>query len=150
MPVIETSVTVAAPFERVWNIASDVESFPEFMPDLKSLKVLERSSDGLQTVTEWVGHVREFGMTVKWVEEDVWDPAAGTCRFRMTKGDLSKYEGVWTFIDEGGSVKFDSFIEFEYDVPLIGAMIKNLIAAKMRENAQNIQNAIRDKAESAV
>lgn len=149
MPVIETTASINAPIERVWEIASNVEEFPAYMPDLKSVKVLERSDDGLRTVTEWVGVVREFGMTVKWTEEDIWDPAARTCTFKMTKGDLSKYDGVWSFREEGGKVVFDSKIEFEYDVPLIGAMIKNLITAKMRQNAQNIQDAIRDKAESA-
>ena len=149
MPTIETSIEISAPLARVWDLATRVEEFPEFMPDVKSLKVLERSDDGLRTVTEWVGIVKEFGMTVKWTEEDLWDPDNHTCRFKMLSGDLKKYEGVWSFAEQDGKVMFQSAIEFEHDVPLIGPLIKNLIAAKMRENAENIQKAIKEKAEAS-
>ncbi len=147
MPRIESSVTVNAPLARVWEIARDVESFPQFMPDLKSLAVLERSEDGLRTVTEWVGLVKEFKMTVKWTEEDLWDPEAHTCTFKMLKGDLSRYDGVWSFAEQDGAVRFDSVIDWQYDVPLIGPLIKNLIAAKMQENAEKVLTAIKERAE---
>jgi len=55
-------------------VARDVESFPDFMEDLQSLVVKERTDDGNRTVTEWVGLIREFKMTVKWSQEDLWDP----------------------------------------------------------------------------
>lgn len=148
MPVIESHVDISAPLERVMDVAMRVEEFPEFMPDLKSLVVLERSPDGLRTVTEWVGIVREFKMTVRWTEEDIWDMDARTCRFRMTKGDLSKYEGVWQFEPTEAGTSFSSVIEFEYNVPLVGPLILNIIAAKMRQNADNILSAIKEKAES--
>ncbi len=149
MPVIESRVEVSAPIERVMDIARRVEEFPEFMPDLKSLVVLERSEDGLRTVTEWVGMVREFKMTVRWTEEDIWDPGERTCRFRMVKGDLTKYEGTWTFEETASGTVFSSVIDFEYNVPLVGPLILNIITAKMRQNADNILKAIKEKAEGS-
>lgn len=131
------------------EVARRVEEFPVFMPDVKSLVVLERSNDGLRTVTEWVGMVREFKMTVRWTEEDLWDLDAHTCRFRMIKGDLTKYEGTWSFEEQGSVTVFRSSIDFEYNVPLVGPLILNIIAAKMRQNADNILNAIKAKAESS-
>lgn len=148
MPQVISSVTINAPFATVWDVARKVEEFPEFMPDLKSLDVIERSDDGMRTVTAWVGIIKEFKMTVKWTQEDVWDEASRTCDFKMLKGDLSKFDGVWKFEETPDGVKFDSDIEWEYDVPLIGAMIKNLIGVKMKENTDNILNAIKEKAES--
>lgn len=150
MPRIESAVTVNAPLERVWDVARNVEAFPQFMPDLKSLTVIERSSDGLRTVTEWVGIVKEFKMTVKWTEEDIWDRGAHTCAFRMLKGDLSRYDGVWTFQERDGGVRFESTINWEYDVPLIGPLIKNLIASKMKENAENVIQAIKERSEEQI
>lgn len=149
MPRIENRVMVDAPLERVWDVARDVEAFPEIIPDLKSLTVVERSEDGLQTVTDWVAIIKEFKRTVKWREEDIWDTADWTCRFRMLTGDFDQYEGVWTFREEGGKVAFESVIDYEYNVPLLGALIKNIVTAKMTESTENILQAIREKAEAA-
>src|SRR2546429_455128 len=62
MPRIEQSVVIAAPIAHVYRVARDVEAFPHFMEDLQSLTVKERDPDGLRTITEWVGLIREFKM----------------------------------------------------------------------------------------
>ncbi len=148
MPEVTSSVEINGPIDEVYRLAKDVESFPEFMPDLKSVRVVESSEDGRRTITEWVGIVKEFRTTVKWTEEDIWDDDAHTCVFKLLKGDYSKYSGVWTFTDVGGRTRFDSEIEFEYDVPLIGPLIKGIIAKKMKENVDNMLAAIKRKVES--
>ena len=148
MPRIEETVEISAPLETVWAVAQDVESFPEFMPDVRSLKVVERSPDGLRTVTEWEGVIKEFKRTVRWTEEDVWDPQARTCSFRMLEGDFDSYEGLWTFSEQDGKVRFRCTVDYEYDVPLIGPLIKNIVALKMKQNAANILQAIKERAES--
>ena len=147
MAIIQSSVEIDGPIDRVYELAKDVESFPEFMSDLKSVRVVERSEDGRRVVTEWVGIVKEFKTTVKWTEEDIWDDDAHTCAFSLVKGDYSKYSGNWTFTDLGGKTRFDSEIEVEYDVPLIGALIKGIIAKKMKENVDNMLAAIKQKVE---
>src|ERR1051325_1931086 len=53
MPRIEQSLIIEAPVDRVYAIARDVESFPDYMEDLQSTTVLERSDDGNRTITEW-------------------------------------------------------------------------------------------------
>ena len=52
MPRIEQSLLIDAPVATVYAVARDVESFPGYMEDLQSIKVLERSADGNRTVTE--------------------------------------------------------------------------------------------------
>ena len=148
MAKVQSSIEINGALEEVYALAKNVETFPEFMPDLKSVKIVERSDDGSRTVSEWVGIVKEFKTTLKWTEEDIWDDAAKTCTFSMIKGDYSKYLGLWTFKDIGGKTQFDSEIEVEYDVPLVGALIKGLIAKKMKENVDNMLLAIKQKVES--
>ncbi len=130
MPRIESSIEINGPIDEVYALAKNIESFPEFMPDLKSVKVIERSEDGSRVVSEWVGIVKEFKTTVKWTEEDIWDDSEKKCVFSLVKGDYSQYSGVWTFVDLGGKTRFESVIDVEYDVPLVGALIKGLIAKK--------------------
>jgi uncharacterized membrane protein len=149
MPRIEQSVTVNAPVEHVYSVARDVESFPQFMADLRSLSVLERSEDGNRTVTEWTGLIREFKMVVKWTQEDLWDPETHRDEFKMLKGDMTSMSGYWQFTSEGDATRFDSVMDYEYDVPLIGPMIKNLIKKKMTDNLQATLEAIKMRAESS-
>jgi ribosome-associated toxin RatA of RatAB toxin-antitoxin module len=73
MPHLANEVLVDAPLDRVYALAKDVESFPEFMPDVESLEIVERSDDGSRTVTRWVGIAKEFRIKIKWTEEDLWD-----------------------------------------------------------------------------
>lgn len=147
MSRVESSVIINGDLEKVYTLARDVEAFPEFMPDLKSVKVLERNPDGNHLVTEFVGIVKEFKTTIKWTEEDHWDDQAKTCKFELVKGDFKSYSGVWTFEPANGGTKFTSVIDFEYDIPLIGPIIKTLIAKKMKQNVDNMLNAIKEKVE---
>lgn len=149
MATVRSSIEIDGPLEQVYALAKDIESFPEFMPDLKSVKIVERSEDGNRVVSEWVGVVKEFKTLVKWTEEDTWNDAAHTCTFRLVKGDYSKYSGEWRFTELGGRTRFESEIEVEYDVPLIGALIKGLIAKKMKENVDNMLAAIKARVEAA-
>jgi ribosome-associated toxin RatA of RatAB toxin-antitoxin module len=147
LPTVKSSIEINGAVDDVYAFAKNVEAFPEFMPDVKSIKVVERSADGGRTVTDWTGIVKEFKTTIKWTEEDVWDDQARTCRFSLVKGDYSKYSGLWTFTDLGSGTRFDSEIEVEYDVPLVGALIKGLIARKMKENVDNMLVAIKREVE---
>jgi ribosome-associated toxin RatA of RatAB toxin-antitoxin module len=148
MPRVESSITINGDIDRVYALAKDIESFPEFMPDVKSVTVVERSDDGCRTLVDWVGIVKEFKTTVKWTEEDIWDDSARTCEFRMVKGDYKSYSGSWKFASNGGVTEFVSVLDFEYDVPLIGALIKGIIAKKMKENLDNMLAAIKEKVEN--
>ncbi len=147
MPRVESSIIINSGIDEVYKLAKDVESFPDFMSDLKSVTVLEKSEDGNRVVTEWVGIVKEFNTTVKWIEEDIWDDQAYECRFSLIKGDYGSYGGVWKFTEVNGGTKWESILDFEYDVPLIGPLIKNLIAKKMKENLDNMLAACKRKIE---
>lgn len=133
--------------EKTYALAKNVEAFPEFMPDVKSVTILERSDDGRNLVTEFVGIIKEFKATIKWVEEDEWDDEAKTCRFKLRKGDFKSYSGVWTFEPADGGTKYTSVIDFEYDIPMIGPLLKALVARKMQQNIDGMLAAIKRQVE---
>jgi hypothetical protein len=81
MARVELEVVIRAPLETVYAVARDVEAFPQFMPDVKSVRILEKSDDGSRTLTEWVAYASQLKLQVKWTEEDLWDDTARTCRF---------------------------------------------------------------------
>lgn len=147
MPRIELCVQINAPLQQVYAIAKDVESFPTFMPDLKSLKVLERSEDGRRTLTEWVGYVPQFRLTVKWTEEDLWDDEAYTCKFRQVQGDYDRMEGEWLFQESEGGTRFTSVLDYEFNIPLLGPIVQRVVQHLVKQNLQGVLNGIKARAE---
>jgi ribosome-associated toxin RatA of RatAB toxin-antitoxin module len=148
MPRIESSLVIDAPRDTVLTIARDNERFPEFMADVRSLVVTERSADGLRIVSDWVGIVPRFGTKIKWTEEDVWDLDRGTCTFRQLAGDYDRFEGVWTLTDESPSrTRFDSWLEYELEIPLVGALIKTIVQKLIQANLDATLAAIKARSE---
>jgi uncharacterized membrane protein len=147
MPRIEQSIVIGAPVERVYAIARDVEKFPTYMEDLESLTVLERRDDGNRTITEWVGLVRQFKMKLKWTQEDLWDPATHRDDFKALKGDVDEMSGYWQFTDQNGQTRFDSLVDYEINIPLVGALVKQIIRKLMEQNLDAQMRAIKTEAE---
>lgn len=146
MPTIENSVTINAPLDRVYVIAKDVERFPEFMPDVKELTVLER--EGNRVVTRWAGVIQQFKVTVRWTEEDVWDDTAHTCTFRQLEGDYDLLEGTWTFTEVPEGTLFRSEVTYEYHVPLLGPLVARVVKHLVSTNIQNLLEAVKRRAEA--
>lgn len=142
MPRVETSAVIPAPRDRVIEIMRNNEAFPDFMLDVASVKVIEKSDDGLRIVSNWVGIVPKFGAKVKWTEEDIWDLEAGTCTFRQIKGDYDHFEGCWTFTTVGGETRFDSWIDYSLEIPLVGPLIKSIIHKTMQNNVESTARAV--------
>lgn len=70
---IRTRVVVDAPIEAVWAVLADVERQPEWMHDLKSIRLTTPPPVGVGT--RGVGRVRVFGLTVEDpVEVTAFDP----------------------------------------------------------------------------
>ena len=93
MARVELEVVIHAPLETVYAVARDVEAFPQFMPDVKSVRILEKSDDGSRTLTEWVAYASQLKLQVKWTEEDLWDDTARTCRFRQVRATTTRWRG---------------------------------------------------------
>lgn len=148
MPHIDNEVVIDAPLPTVYALAKDVEAFPSFMPDVESVHVAERSEGGSRTVTDWVGVASDFKLKVRWTEEDIWDDGAHTCRFSQVTGDYTEYGGLWTFTDAGGGqTRFASSIDYELDIPLIGPLLKKVVARLMHSNTQTLLEAVKSRAE---
>jgi ribosome-associated toxin RatA of RatAB toxin-antitoxin module len=147
MPTITSEITVHADVEKVYALAKDVEHFPDIMADVEKITVLER--EGNRTVTEWVGKIRQFNRTVKWTEEDHWNDAERSCAFEQIKGDFSLYRGLWKFEPANGGTRMTLTLEYEYDVPLIGPLIKKVVQKLVKANCDQMLDALKREAERA-
>lgn len=147
MPKIERARLVRAPVEAVVAIARDVESYPSFMPDVESVKILERSNDGTVLKTQWVGVIKQFRLTIKWTQEERWDIDQNRVEFHQVEGDYDKMEGWWEFRPHPDGTEFTSFLDYEYRVPLLGALITQVIHHLAQQNVESVMDAIAERAE---
>ena len=150
MPKIESEVTIQAPLETVWELAQDVENLPDIMPDLVSVRVLEREEQTptrMRTVTEWTGRIKQFNRTMQWTEEDIWDQDEHTCRFWQTQGDFSDYRGEWRFSEHNGGTLAYLVVEYSFEIPLLGAIIKKVVQKLMQDNSDGMLQALKAEAE---
>jgi uncharacterized membrane protein len=145
MARVDASIVIAAPIDQVYALARAVENFPEFMPDLESVEVLERWNGN--TISRWVGLVQ--GRKIRWVEEDVWDDEAYRCTFRQREGDFTRYEGTWRFETGSEGTKTTIEVDFELDIPLAGALLSNILRTLMRKNIHNMLVALKNRAEGS-
>jgi len=145
MADVSATMIIHAPLEQVYRVAKDVERFPEFMPDVESIRVLERTDGG--TVTEWVGLVQ--GRKVRWIEEDHWDDAGHRCSFRQREGDFSRYEGTWRFEAVPGGTRTTLDLAYEMDLPLAGPLLSNLLKVLVRKNLESMLTALKHQLEGS-
>lgn len=145
MPSIDTSIWIKAPVERVYDVAKDGRSFPDFMKDVQSVTPVEEDSD--RFVADWVGIVPQFMLKVRWRQEDIWDEASRTCHFKQLKGDYDTLEGNWTFVEENGGTRFSTHLDYEYNVPTLGPLVKRVIHGIVVKNLENINEAIKKRSE---
>jgi uncharacterized membrane protein len=145
MPTVESTVLVEAPLEKVYALSRDIEHFPEFMEDVEEVTILEQSRE--RQVSRWVGNVKELRRVIRWTEEDFWNDEEHTCVFKQTEGDFTAYGGSWKFVPEGTGTRVTMTLEYEYVVPLIGALIQSVLKKKMQSNIDAMLGAIKKKAE---
>src|SRR5580658_6472796 len=101
MPYVESRIVIAAPARRVYELAKDQERFPQFMPDVESVTIVERHDD--RVLTRWKTLIEDA--PIEWLEEDRFDDAALRIDYKLLEGDLDTFEGAWTFVaDLGGTL----------------------------------------------
>ena len=140
MPIVETDIIIPAPLDAVYAVAKDIEKFPEFLPDVESVVIIERNATGF--ISDWVGVVEKLNRKIKWREQDEWDDTTHICRFRAVSGDWEKYDGVWSFTTVDGGTRMAMQLECEVNVPLIGSLIKTLIGKLAKANVVNMFEGI--------
>jgi ribosome-associated toxin RatA of RatAB toxin-antitoxin module len=146
MPTVESTTWINAPLERVYAIAKDNASFPEYMKDVESLTVVE--NDGARVVSDYVALVSAFGLKVRWRQEDLWDDSRSHCDFKQLSGDYDRLDGTWSFVEENGGTRFDSVVNYEYVVPGLGPLVKKVVHGLMIKNLDATLAAIKEKAEA--
>jgi len=140
MPFVEVSTTVTGDISRIWAIVSDMEAYPKFMPNLRSVTIEERGENS--TISHWVSNVD--GRVIKWRERDVFFPAEHRITYHQISGDLKKFEGQWLLHEVTDGVKIVLTVDFEFGIPMVATLLNPLLKKKIRENSEGMLAAIKE------
>lgn len=145
MPSVNVAISVDAPAREVYELAKDQERFPEFMPDVELVTVLERHAG--RTISKWKTLVEEA--PIEWIEEDLFDDAALRVDYKLLEGDLDKFEGAWTFEERDGATFVSLDVDYDFGVPTLAELIGPTLHKKVLENSEMMLAALKREAESA-
>ncbi|MGB6984755.1 MAG: SRPBCC family protein [Candidatus Aquilonibacter sp.] len=143
MPYVESRIAIAAPARAVYELAKDQERFPEFMPDVETVKVLERHPD--RVISRWKTLVEEA--PIEWTEEDRFDDGSLRIDYALLEGDLDTFEGAWTFEERDGLTHVLLTVEYDFGVPTLAELIGPTLQKKVLENSEMMLKALKVQAE---
>jgi uncharacterized membrane protein len=132
MATLEASWTVeiAAPRDRCYEIAADVENAPAWQKTLEEVEVLERDREGRALVVETVSDAM-----VKKVRSRLrfgYDPPAGLS-WEQEKGETKWLTGSWAF-DELGEKRTRATYALRTDPGrILGLMLRGPVESKVKE-----------------
>jgi coenzyme Q-binding protein COQ10 len=139
-------MVIAAPARIVYELAKEQERFPEFMPDVETVIVLERHPD--HVLTRWKTLVEEA--PIEWTEEDRFDDGALRIDYKLIEGDLDKFEGAWTFEERDAHTSVVLGVDYDFGVPTLAELIGPTLQKKVRENSEMMLLALKSQAEKLV
>lgn len=124
----EDVIRVAAPPDRVFPVAADVEGWPAILPHYRYVRFLERRPDGGVVEMSAYRHFGPFGWPTWWVSEMQALPERHEVQYRHIRGITARMDVVWRVTPDGNG----SRIQIVHDWagprwPLIGRFAANAV-----------------------
>jgi aromatase len=140
----DNEVVIAAPLELVWEVANDVERWPElFAGEYAAAEVLERTDDRVRfRLTTAPG---SGGATYQWVSERCLDRARGTVSARRLEPGPFRYVHLFqsfTAVEGGTRLRWVQDFEARPDAPFTDEEMRRRIDAGARVNLRRHREVI--------
>ena len=139
---VVATFSVSQPAAIARAVLTDYEHIPRFMPDVRTITVLERTATGLVVEQEATARMMMFSKRIHLVL--VVEEAAGTIRFRDRCGQsFDVYDGGWTLTSPqtgGTTIEYVLTAKPAFDVPEF--LLKRLLKRDSTEMIRRLQTEI--------
>jgi ribosome-associated toxin RatA of RatAB toxin-antitoxin module len=136
MPEVVLELDIQAPAERVWQVVTDIERYPDSMDSVRWVKIID-GTDPLARRSGW--SVLLKGSILEWEEVERIDPDRMVMEFHQVSGDMETFDGAWrvTALDRNrANVKLN--ISFEIGIPLLADMLNPVAERSLRANSRDM------------
>jgi ribosome-associated toxin RatA of RatAB toxin-antitoxin module len=130
-------ITVSASPDRCFEVADDIERYPEWAADIKEVTVLERDESGRPSLVLF--RAAAFGRSTTYTLSYDHREAPRALSWRLTKGDITtRLDGRYEFeASVNGATEVTYHLEVELRVPIPGFI-------KMRAQSRIMATAVRE------
>jgi ribosome-associated toxin RatA of RatAB toxin-antitoxin module len=130
-------ITVSATPERCFEVADDIERYPEWIAEIKAVTVHERDEQGRPSLVSF--RAAAFGRSTSYTLAYDHREAPNGLAWRLTKGDITtRLDGRYDFVPTGdGRTEVNYHLEVEFRVPIPGFI-------KMRAQSRIMATALRE------
>ncbi|MFZ4519024.1 MAG: SRPBCC family protein [Microthrixaceae bacterium] len=113
---------IEAPLDVLWDLATDVERYPEWMSDVRSAAVGGRDAAG--RATEATFTVGSFGLSSTYTVAYAYDPPGSFSWTLVRSNEMRTMDGEYSFRDLGdGRTEVTYRLSVDLKIPMLG-MIK--------------------------
>ncbi len=114
-------ITVAAPPQRCWEVATDFERYPSWAKDVKHVAILDRDEEGRGARVEY--RVAGLGRSIHYVLEYDYTEAPSAFSWKLIEGDvLRRLDGRYGFEAEGEGTRVTYDLAVDISIPLPGLL----------------------------
>ena len=126
-------MSVAAPPQRLWEVATAYERYPDWARDVKQVEVLDRDAEGRGRHVEY--RVAGLGKSIRYVLEYDYGEAPTAFSWHFVEGDwLRRLDGRYGFEAEGDGTRVTYDLVVDVSAPLPG-LIKRRAASMIMGTA---------------
>jgi ribosome-associated toxin RatA of RatAB toxin-antitoxin module len=119
------SIVMNAPKPRIFEVAADLEKWPNFLPHYRYIQYLERGAN--RNVVKMAA--RRGNIPVSWVSEEVIDRDKYEVRFRHLKAWTKGMEVVWTFAEQPAGVLVSIAHDLHFRIPPLAPLAEPIIGS---------------------
>jgi len=136
MPEVEIELDIRAAAARVWEVVINIERYPDSMPNVRWVRILD-DADPVLRRSAW--SVLLKGSILEWEELEHLDPERRVMSFQQVIGDLEVFDGEWrvTPID-AENTKVHLRTCFEIGIPLLAEMLNPVAQLSLRSNSREM------------
>ncbi len=147
MPVVIENIEIKGDSKKIFEIIMDLEAYPQYMSAVKKIEIVERGEG--YVLSRWT--TSASGITLKWTEKDTYDQENLTVNYKLTQGDISKFEGYWKVIPVTDNLnKVELKIDFDIGVPMLEAFVGPMAKAVVTQNAKGMLYGLKEKIEGGL
>lgn len=138
------TITIDAPVERVWEIAADVERYPQWARDVKDVVVRSRDGEGRPHEVEF--RASALGRSTHYTLSYDYSDAPSVLAWTMVRGDIQRaIDGSYHFSSsDAGATEVRYDLSIELVVPLPG-----FVKRRAEVRILNTVKELKARAESA-